>query len=155
MAGINTFKIIIVIAIIFSTTFSCSRNREKEKTEQKLPAEKGTEDDGLIDSSLDEQYYENEFEKIVNEVGTIQEFTPETFVTITILYRKMTRTWLDEAKALSPEEQKNYLDEENLSFFNAFEITEEQFIKYSQENIDELNNYMEEHPELISELQEY
>ena len=154
MTSINTFRIIIVIAIIFSTTLSCSRNREKEKTEQKLPAEKETEDDELIDSSLDEQYYENEFEKIVNDVGKIQKFTPETFVTITILYRKMTRKWLDEAMALPAEEQKNYLDEENVSFFNAFGITEEQFIKYSQANIDELNKYMEEHPELISELQE-
>ena len=151
---INTFKIIIVIAVIFSTTLSCSRNREKEKTEQKLPAEKETEEDHQLDSSRDEQYYENEFEKIVNDIGKIQEFTPETFVTITILYRKMTRKWLDEAMALSSEEQKNFLDGENLSFFNAFGITEGQFIKYSQENIDELNKYMEEHPELISEMQE-
>ncbi len=154
MASINTFKIIIVIAIIISTTLSCSRDREKEKTEQKLPAERETEEDHPFDSSRDEQYYENEFEKIVSEVGTIKDFTPETFVTITILYRKMTRKWLDETMALPPEKQKNYLDEENLSFFNTFGITEEQFIKYSQENIDELNKYMKEHPELIPELQE-
>ncbi len=155
MAGINNFKIIIVIAIIFSITLSCSRNREKGKTEQKLPAEKEAEEDEPIDSSFDEQYYEKEFEKILNEVGTILEFTPETFVIITILNRKMTRKWLDEAMALTPEEQKKDLDDENLSFFNAFGITEEQFIKYSQENIDKLNNYMEENPELISELLEY
>jgi hypothetical protein len=128
---------------------------EKEKTDQRLPTEKEIEEDELIDSSFDKQFYENEFENIVNEVGTIEEFTPETFVIITILNRKMTRKWLDEAMILPPEEQKKYIDEENLSFFSAFGITEEQFIKYSQENLEEINNYMEDHPELIFKLQEY
>ena len=43
----------------------------------------------------------------------------------------------------------------NKKFFNSFGITEEQYIEYSQKNIDELNKYMEDHPELVSELQEY
>ena len=155
MTGINAFKIIVVLVIIFTTTLSCSRNRENKKTEQKLPDELEANEKKLTDSSFDKQQYETEFEIIVNEVGTIKEFTPETFVIITILNRKMTNKWLDEAMALSPEEQKHYLDKKNLHFFNAFGITEAQFIKYSQKNINELNNYMEENPELIYEMQEY
>ena len=155
MVRLNTFKIIIILSIIFPSAITCSRTRAKEKTEKKLPEKSEMEEAEPIGSSVDKEGYENEFDKAVNEIGIIQDFTPETFIIITILNKKMTRVWLDEARSLPSEEQKKHIDEENLSFFNAFGTTEEQFIKYSQENIEDLNNYLEEHPELISELREY
>jgi len=155
MVRLNTFKIIIILSIIFLSATTCSRNRAKEKTEKKLPEKLEMEETKPIGSSVDKEGYENEFEKTVYEIGEIQNFTPETFIIITILNKKMTGVWLDEARSLPFDKQKKHIDEENLSFFNAFGTTEEQFVKYSQENIEELNNYLEEHPELISELREY
>jgi hypothetical protein len=148
-------KIFVIFMIIFFAIFSCSKNKEKDKTEEKVQIEKETEEREEAESKIDKEFYEEEFNSTLEEIGTIQEFTPESFVKVTILYKKMTRVWLEETMTLPSEEQKEYLDLENQKFFDAFGITEEQFIEYSQENIEELNKYMEDHPELISELQKY
>ena len=155
MKNNKIFKTLIIFLILFSAILGCSRNQSKENLEEKLPAETEAKEEDQTNIKIDKQVYEEELKRTVEEIGIIHEFTPESFIKITILNKKMTRLWLDESMALSPDEQKEYLDLQNQLFFNEFGTTEEQFIKYSKENIEALNKYMETHPELIPELQKY
>jgi len=96
---------------------------------------------------------EKDAEEEQYDIGTIEEFTPEIFVRITILYKKESTRWLEEAALLSDAEQHRYIEESNRSFFEYFGITEEDYLRYSTDHIDELNKYLEEHPELTTPLQ--
>jgi uncharacterized protein YfbU (UPF0304 family) len=151
----SAFKLLIIFMIFFSAASSCTKNRDKVSTEEKPPTEKETEKKEQVDTGIDKRFYEEEFKRVQEELGTIREFNPESFVKITILYKKMTRIWLEETITLPSDEQKKHLDLENQKFFSSFGTTEEKYIEYSRQNIDELNKYMEEHPELISEMQKY
>jgi hypothetical protein len=89
---------------------------------------------------------------ISHDIGLIDELTPEVFVKLTILYRRENRRWLEHSQALTPEEQERYLERKNNEFFSRYGLEEEEYVSYSQQNIDELNEYIAEHPELMSQL---
>jgi len=89
------------------------------------------------------------------DIGEFEELTPEIFVKITILYREENKKWLLKSRSLPPEEQGKYIEDANAAFFQASGITEEEYIHYSQNNMDELNEYMSEHPELLPKVMEY
>ncbi len=149
-------RIFIIFVVIMTVLFSCDRGkREKEPTSSLLTKEEET---GLrrkedLQKVKTEEEYDLDFS--AEDIGAIKEFTPEIFVKLTILYKNESKKWLKEAQSLSPEKQTEYIEEANRSFFEQFGIKEEDYIDYSQKNIDELNAYMSEHPEFISQLNEY
>ena len=81
--------------------------------------------------------------------GVEETLSPEDFVKVTIEYRRESKKWLEESRALPPEEQPGYIEESNRVFFESRGLTEEEYTIYSQIHQDELNAYMEEHPELL------
>lgn len=91
-------------------------------------------------------------EELSSETGAFDELTPELFVRLTILYRSESAQWVVESSSFPDAEQQRYIDEENRRFFDRFGITEEEYIRYSTEHIEELERYLEAHPELISDL---
>ena len=144
----------IVILIVFTVIFSCAKVDKAEKSEENvLPEEKVDE----LEKKIDRQnvhLYDHDFDQSSKEIGVIKKLSPEIFVKITILYRKENKKWLEESKSLPSNEQQIYIEKAHKSFFETFGITEEEYIHYSQNNIDELNTYMSEHQELLSELQD-
>jgi hypothetical protein len=80
--------------------------------------------------------------------------TPEKFVEITIRYQRETRGWLEESQVLPEKEQEAYLEKMNKEFFAKLGMTEEEYVEYSQNHIEELNVYIGKHPELMVELME-
>jgi hypothetical protein len=142
-------RISIILFMILLAMSACSR--EKRRLE---PAQQETPD--LEPSELKEKMRfskKDRAEEAQQEIGTIEEFTPELFIRLTILYRKQSLRWLEESSMLSDQEQQRYYEEANRQFFVQFGITEEEYIRYSTEHIEELNSYIEEHPELVSQLQ--
>jgi hypothetical protein len=91
-------------------------------------------------------------EELYDEIGAIEEFTPELFVRITVLYRSESARWIAESSSLPDAEQQRYIDEENIRFFGRFGTTEDEYIRYSTEHWEELDSYIEAHPELMSDL---
>jgi hypothetical protein len=95
-------------------------------------------------------------EKIsAEDIGIIEEFSPEIYVKITILYKNESKKWLEEFASLDPDKQKKYFEDASTAFFERFGITEEEYINYGKEHTEELDQYMNEHPELLSTLQSY
>jgi hypothetical protein len=85
----------------------------------------------------------------VGKIGSFEQLTPEIFVELTILYRKEMKEWLKTARTLKPSMRERYLEKANQTFFSAFGITEEEYVRFGENNTDELNRYLEEHPELL------
>jgi hypothetical protein len=88
------------------------------------------------------------------DIAETDELTPETFIRITILYRRENRMWLEQSQSLSSQEQERYLEEMNAAFFSRFRFTEEEFLAYGENNTSELDAYIQEHPELMVEIME-
>jgi len=85
---------------------------------------------------------------------TAEELTLELFVKITIMYNKQNRRWIEESQSLPPKKQEQYLESMNNEFFSVLGLTEEEYVAYSQAHIEELDAYIEKHPELRSQLME-
>lgn len=140
---------VVIFFVLLMIAVSCSKRGEKPLSEEMKDAE-------TKDLSRTEEEYGEEKERIrKSDIGIIDEFTPEIFVKLTILYRKESALWLERAQRLEPEEREEFLERENRQFFADFGITEEEYIQYSENNIEKLNKYMSEHPELLPELQNY
>jgi hypothetical protein len=86
------------------------------------------------------------------DIGRVDELTPELFVKITIRYRDENRKWIEKSQSLSLQEQEQYLDEMNEAFFADLGITEEQYTSYGENNAEELDRYVRDHPELMQAL---
>jgi hypothetical protein len=149
-------RIFIIFIVTMTVLFSCDRSkREKEPTSSLLTKEEETglrRKEDLQKDQLEEEY---NLDFSAEDIGVIQEFTPEIFVKLTILYKNESKKWIKEAQSLPPEKQTEYIEKANRSFFAQFGSREEAYIDYSQKNIDELNAYMSEHPEYFSQLNEY
>jgi len=134
------YRIWAIVWFLFITIllFSCSRRETKD-----------TEPDGKsVPPAADEVSESGEGRK-AGRKGVEDAFNPEAFVKVTIEYRRESKIWLEESRALPPEEQPGYIEESNRIFFESRGLTEEEYTTYSQIHQDELNAYMEEHPELL------
>ena len=90
-----------------------------------------------------------------SSIGHVDALTPEIFVRITIQYRKAHKKWLQEAQKLPPVDREGFIEKANREFFERIGITEEQYINFSRDNIDALNAYIAEHPELLPYVMDY
>ena len=99
-----------------------------------------------------EEPIRKEFEDLLDRSKPIKEFTPDVFVALTIKHRKETLRWVEESKNLPEEEQNKYLETANRAFFESYGTNEDAFTRYPQRYMDELNSYINEHPELMKYL---
>ena len=142
----------IIVLVIMLVMGACSRDKGRAVSPQVTPEASPEASPEALEKKIPLKK-EKDTEEEQYDIGTIGEFTPEIFVRLTILYKKESTRWLEEAALLSDAEQHRYFEESNRSFFEYFGITEEDYIRYSTDHIDELNKYLEEHPELTPPLQ--
>jgi len=148
-------SIVVLFGFLGSIAFvtgGCSKlpGRKKGGAEQGEGASSGR---GEIDARAPvEQPISKELEDLLARSTPIKELTPELFVALTIKHLRESKRWVEESKSLTADEQKEYIDKANKSFFGAYGTTEDAFVKYSQNHIDELNSYMSDHPELMKDL---
>jgi len=140
--------VILTVFFLLVTVVSCAKREAPPHAEDIKDAES--------DNSTHTTEYGDERKQIQkDDIGIIDEFTPEIFVKLTILYRRESEIWMKEAQSIEPNQRDKFLERENEKFFARFGTTEEEYIQYSENNIEKLNEYMSERPELLSELQNY
>jgi hypothetical protein len=93
-------------------------------------------------------------EKAIRELGSDEEMNVERFVQMTILYRKEMKKWLETARKLEPGMQEPYIEKANRTFFSRLGTTEDEYLSFAERNQEELNRYMEEHPEILRDAME-
>jgi hypothetical protein len=129
--------------------------RQKEGGEPSMSPRKSSEPKETSPSLQEAKDGEKRLmEELIDKIGVIEEYTPELFVYLTILYKKETARWIAESSALPDAQQQHYIEEENKHFFERFGTTEEEYIRYSTEHWEELDSYIEVHPEFMSALKE-
>jgi len=145
-------NIILITGILFLLLLpACNRSREKKEPgpsvlkqgeREKTPAraEKKEPETGA---------------SMTDVIGSVDALTPEIFVKITIQHRKEHKKWLQEAQELPPDKRNDFIEKANRDFFKRLGITEEEYIAYSQNNIDALNAYIEENPQLLPDVMDY
>ena len=106
---------------------------------------------GMINSCAKRKEKEVQVEEQIH-IGRVDELTPELFVKITIRYRDENRKWIEKSQSLSSQEQEQYMDEMNESFFAGIGISEEQYTSYGEQHAEELDRYVQDHPELMQAL---
>ncbi|KPJ89619.1 MAG: hypothetical protein AMS17_01175 [Spirochaetes bacterium DG_61] len=146
--------VIIIFSLFLIFLVSCGKNK-KGVEETTRPEEKGAELTTKEEVVEGESVSESETGYNVEDIGTIERFTPEIFVQVTILYKKESSKWIKESGLLPADEQNRYIERANRLFFSQFGITEQDYLEYSQNNVDELNRFLEEYPELLSQLKGY
>ncbi len=145
-------QIVMIIALAIGILFlhlACSRSREEK--EQGPPVLK-QEQRGNKPSETDKMKTRDSIPEGVSQFNTL---TPELFVEITIQYRKEHKKWLEEAQELPPDERSDFIENANKTFFNRLGITEDEYVAYSQNNIEILNAYIEEHPQLLPKVMDH
>ena len=142
---IRTFVLIFLLILLVS----CGKNKTMHQEEK--GAERTTKEEAVEEESG----FESEIEYRAEDIGKIEKFTPEIFVQVTIQYKKESGKWIKESGSLPAAEQNEYIEKANRLFFSQFGITEQNYLDYSQNNIEELNRYLEKHPELLSRLKGY
>ena len=152
-----TFKYFILIIITLFIAHSCTKLKEKkiESEEELFQVEEPYAEPEVRRERGVEETKEKVMDFSAEDIGIITDFTPEIFVKVTILYNKESKRWIEEVRSLPSNEQEKYVEEANKAFFKGFGIKEEKYLEYSQKNIDELNKYLDEHPEFLSQMQEY
>jgi hypothetical protein len=129
-------------------TSGCAKwKKQREAREETPPAQLEVQTPATAEEPI-----RRELEELLERSKPIKSFTPELFVALTIKHRKETLRWLEDSKKMSEDDQKKYLENANRAFFEAFGTSEEAFIQYPQRHIDDLNDYINDHPELMKEL---
>jgi hypothetical protein len=85
-------------------------------------------------------------------ISHVDDMTPELFIRITIQYQRENRVWIETSRTMASEEQREYLDRMSDEFFSRTGITEQQYLAYGEQHADELDAYVQEHPELMRAL---
>ena len=141
--------LVLVCAALCGGCISGCAKWKKEKEVRKESASPRVEPAAPSPSDLPMR---KDLEDLLDRSKPIKAFTPELFVALTIKHRKETVKWVKESKKMSEEDQKKYLENKNKAFFDSYGTTEEAFIQYPQRHMDELNDYIEAHPDLMKEL---
>ena len=152
MKSITT--VILILSLILIYLVSCGKSK-KDTEETTLQEEKGPERTIKEEIARGESGSESEIQYSVEDIGKIESFTPEIFIKITILYRKESSKWIEESSSFPTDEQNDYIERANRLFFSQFGISENDYIQYSTNNNEELNRFLEEHPEWLSKLKQY
>lgn len=151
-------KRIFVLGFVFlmlGLFISCSKEEKKDRVFFKKRGNVTHESPRMIE---EEEVKETEKSVIdvesVRDIGKVEKLTPEIFVKITILYRKESKNWVEKSMGLPPPEQEKFIEDANSKFFSSIGISEEEYLSFSEKNIDELNAYLKEHPELVPLIME-
>jgi len=121
----RTLIYILIALFLLTMSFSCDKRKDKVPLVEEQP-----------------------------DISSVDELTPELFIRITILYRRENRKWVEKSQSLSSQEQERYLEEVNNAFFAQFGFSEEEFLAYGENNANDLDTYVQDHPELMREMLE-
>jgi hypothetical protein len=145
------FLILHSICVLFFLLSACDKNRDKPEGLQVMHEEPTQEPM----TKKKERFGEAATGNMPGITCPVENLSPEIFIRITIQYKKGHTIWLQEAQNIPPDDREDFIEKKNRAFFERLGITEDQYISYSQKNINVLNAYIEEHPELLPEVMDY
>ena len=144
---ISRFILILSIAFVFCLMFaSCNKKTQTQTTviEQDVP----TEEDDNANNDIQTIDFAR-MEQIVTDAKTLD---VEVFFAISVLHSRYIKSLEQEASALSADQrEKFYIDKKN-EFFKTLKFSESQYNDFMTKHVTELNNYINQYPEITQYL---
>ena len=131
-------KIVLILMIILLTAslFRCLKKTEDSNSNQVIGETLSQKEKPLFD-----------YAKTMNRLQKIKQLNLESFVLVTILHKEFIAD-------LQQEFHDNTMDQDfyqrkNAEFFGQFLFSQSEYNKFLKDNREELNSYIENHPEFL------
>ncbi|HOV14988.1 MAG TPA: hypothetical protein PK771_11930 [Spirochaetota bacterium] len=76
----------------------------------------------------------------------------DVFFAISVCHREYISRYQAEADKLDEEKQKAFYLQKKIEFFNSIKYTEEQYNEFMEKNINQMNDYINNHPDISEYL---
>ncbi len=145
--NISFRMIVLCMAAIFClTVLSCEKKETKQAVEpEQIIQTDETEYDGGDIQSID-------FDKMSQIVENAKTLDVEVFFAISVLHRRYIKSLEAEAAGLSADQREKFYTEKKNEFFKTMKFSESQYNDFMTKNVDELNNYINQYPEITQYL---
>lgn len=130
-------KKILILFIILILFTQCGK-KDSKKTE---------EENEINEEIPDLKNQKNiNFENMKNIIANSKNMDMDVFFAIAVLHKNHISQYVDQVEKLPEGEQQKFFDEKNKEFFNSIKYTEEEYRKFMEQNIEQLNEYQNSHP---------
>ncbi len=130
-------KKILVLFIILLLITQCGKKDSKKTEEENVINEELPELDNQ--KSLD-------FDSMKIIITNSKNIDLDVFFAIAVLHKHHIEQYIEQVEKLPKDEQQKFFEEKNKEFFNSIKYTEEEYRKFMEQNIEQLNEYQNSHP---------
>ena len=107
---------------------------------------KESEEDTSTQTSKLNAKSEIDFDAMKKIIDNSETLDMDVFFAISVLHKYHISQYVGEVENLSEEEQKKYFEQKKRDFFNSIKYTEDEYRSFMERNIEQLNEYQNEHP---------
>lgn len=93
-----------------------------------------------------------DFAQLEQTVKNSETMTIEVFIAISVLHRFYSNQFIAETESMGEAEQVQFYHEKRKEFFGKIKYSEEQYESYMENNVEALNSYITQHPEMLDYL---
>lgn len=129
-------KILVLFIILLFITQCGKKDSKKIEEENEINEEL---------PNLDNQKSLN-FEGMKSIIANSKNIDMNVFFAIAVLHKHHISQYIDQVERLPENEQQKFFEEKNKEFFNSIKYTEDEYRKFMEQNIEELNEYQNSHP---------
>lgn len=111
------------------------------------------------DEQIVEEYKEElrgdtriDFAQLEQTVKNSESINIEVFIAISVLHRYYSNRFVAETESMNEDEQVRFYQEKRKEFFGKIKYSEEQYESYMENNMEALNSYITQHPEMLEYL---
>ena len=130
-------KKVLFFLIILILTVQCEKKSNLDKKE--------SEEDTTIQTNKLNAKSEIDFDAMKKIIDNSETLDMDVFFAISVLHKYNISRHVGEVENLSEEEQKKFFEDKKREFFNSIKYTEDEYRNFMEKNIEQLNEYQNEH----------
>ena len=131
MKKILLFVILLLLIIHCGKNKTSNKNNENNTNNQTLESE----DKNDID-----------FEGMKDRIKNSEKLDVDVFIAISVLHKYHISQYVDQVENLPKIQQQKYFEQKKKDFFNSIKYSEQEYRKFMENNIEQLNEYQNSHP---------
>ena len=136
------YRFLIIPFLIIFSIFTCRKERSS-------PVE---QEDAIAKPEIEQQDSPINFEVLEKMVAQSEQINVEVFFAISVLHRRYANQYLEHTEILSEEDKKVFYEKKKKEFFKTIKYTNAQYDQFFSENLEAINSYITQHPEIMEYL---
>ena len=130
-------KVLLLFVILFLLT-QCGKKTKKDN--------ESTEENVNVQQNKLDAKKEIDFDSMKQIIDNSEKMDMDVFFAISVLHKYNITKHAGEVENLAEEEQKKFFEQKKKEFFNSIKYSEAEYISFMEKNIEQLNEYQNEHP---------